>query len=63
MSHTYYAYIGYVHGTIVVLKEIRARQIVGLKEIHAIQIILYLSVQVKFFCGSKMNMDPFEKLC
>ena len=53
----------YVHVRIVVLKEIRGRQIVVLMEIRAIQIVLYLSMQVKYFRASQINMDPFEKLC
>ena len=46
-----------------VLKEIHARKIVVLREICAIQIVLYLSVQVKYFRASQINMDLFEKSC
>ena len=56
--------VGYVHGTIVVLKEICARQIlVALKDIRAIQIVLYLSMQLKYFRASQINMDSLEKSC
>ena len=48
---------------IVALEEIRARQIVVLEEIRARQIVLYLSVQVKHFRASQINMDPFDKSC
>ena len=56
VAHTYYVNISYVHETIIVLKEIRARQIVVLKEIRAIHIM-------KYFHASEIHMDPFEKSC
>ena len=61
--HIGYVHIGYVHGTILVLKEIHARQVVVLKEIRNLQIVLYLSVQVKYFRASQKNRDPFETSC